>query len=274
MTLLQFPASPTGIRPLAGSTFRPVSVSHAALRTRSTPEHFRGAPSSTRSAVGAASATLALAAWSKHVRGGRVQRQAAEGMASSEGKEKAGADLLEAASKAAAARRLEQAESQEIFDAKLEAGVTDPIGFFDPLGFCPTGDKENFRRLRTSEIKHGRVAMMASIGLVAQHYIRFPFSGGFFDEVPNGLFALTDWTAFLGLVGLIWGCLLFEFVIFAQDPTKEVGDFGDPFRVGMNSREMRDREINNGRFAMFATIGILIAELVTGNDAMEQLGLA
>ena len=30
---------------------------------------------------------------------------------------------------------------------------------------------------------------------------------------------------------------------------------------------MREREINNGRFAMFAAIGIIAAELYTGKDS-------
>ena len=34
-----------------------------------------------------------------------------------------------------------------------------------------------------------------------------------------------------------------------------------------------EREINNGRFAMFAAIGIIAAELYTGKDAIEQFGL-
>ena len=38
-------------------------------------------------------------------------------------------------------------------------------------------------------------------------------------------------------------------------------------------QEMREREINNGRFAMFAAIGIIAAELYTGKDAIEQFGL-
>jgi len=35
---------------------------------------------------------------------------------------------------------------------------------------------------------------------------------------------------------------------------------------------MRNRELNNGRFAMFAIMGIIAAELVTGKDAVQQLG--
>ncbi len=36
---------------------------------------------------------------------------------------------------------------------------------------------------------------------------------------------------------------------------------------------MRNKELNNCRFAMFSAVGILIADLYTGKDAMQQLGL-
>lgn len=32
--------------------------------------------------------------------------------------------------------------------------------FFDPLGFTAVGDERGFRKLRVSEIKHGRVARL------------------------------------------------------------------------------------------------------------------
>ncbi|CAK9043084.1 Light-harvesting complex stress-related protein 1 [Durusdinium trenchii] len=61
------------------------------------------------------------------------------------------------------------------------------------------------------------------------------------------------------------------------DASREVGDFGDPLgfqqlTFGSDLRDLRNRELNNGRFAMFATIGIVAAELATGKDAVEQLG--
>ena len=37
-------------------------------------------------------------------------------------------------------------------------------------------------------------------------------------------------------------------------------------------QDMRNRELNNGRFAMVAILGIVAAELVTGKDAVQQLG--
>merc|ERR1712151_1150742 len=54
----------------------------------------------------------------------------------------------------------------------------------------------------------------------------------------------------------------------------EVGNFGDP--LGLSNifgydTDMRHKELNNGRFAMFAAIGILAAELLTGKVGTAQL---
>merc|ERR1711920_334946 len=42
------------------------------------------------------------------------------------------------------------------------AGVTAPLGFFDPAGFS----KGDIAFLRSAEIKHGRVCMLAFLGIV------------------------------------------------------------------------------------------------------------
>jgi hypothetical protein len=36
---------------------------------------------------------------------------------------------------------------------------------------------------------------------------------------------------------------------------------------------MRNKELNNGRMAMFSILGIILAELVTGKDGIQQFGL-
>ena len=51
------------------------------------------------------------------------------------------------------------------YDAKAMPGNTGPLGFFDPLGLCPDNEKK-FKRYRESELKHGRVAMLAVLGVL------------------------------------------------------------------------------------------------------------
>merc|ERR1712125_297238 len=43
-------------------------------------------------------------------------------------------------------------------------GVSGPLGYFDPLGFCDGRELEGVKRFREAEIMHGRVAMMATVG--------------------------------------------------------------------------------------------------------------
>merc|ERR1719473_573990 len=134
---------------------------------------------------------------------------------------------------------------------QLGLGAMAPMGFFDPLGFSKVGDKEGFRNLRTAELKHGRVAMMAAVGAVAQHYIKFPG----FEKVPAGLAAVTTPPGTYGLAALFLFSGVMELAVWTQDPKKEVGDFGDPVGLGM-----------------YAALGIISADLLTGKDGIQQLG--
>jgi hypothetical protein len=163
------------------------------------------------------------------------------------------------------------------FDPSKQLGVTAPLGFFDPLGFCKVGDEEGFRRLRIAEIKHGRVAMMAAVGAVVQPV--FPFPG--FEKVPSGIGAVLSEPGAYGFAALFVLSGVLELVLWKDDASKSVasiGDYGNPFQFGLGdpvgeSDNMRNRELNNGRAAMFAALGIIVAELATGKNALEQLGL-
>ena len=121
--------------------------------------------------------------------------------------------------------------------------------------------------------------MLASVGLVAQCYIRLPFLG--LKESPAGYKAalLVPSLWMFGLV--VIGSMLMEWLVWKEDPWKEPGNFGDPLGLNMYNRDMRDKELcvamcctkkeskksaafrflgqelNNGRFAMFATLGLL-----------------
>merc|ERR1712032_1771096 len=127
---------------------------------------------------------------------------------------------------------------------------------------------EGFHRLRSAEIKHGRVAMMAAFGTVFQHFVRLPF----FDKTPAGLGALSEGAGVIGFV---------ETIYWKDSLSKEPGNFGDPGNWqkllsafgGGYSDDIRNRELNNGRMAMISILGIVAAELATGKDGVQQFGL-
>jgi hypothetical protein len=156
-----------------------------------------------------------------------------------------------------------------VFLPSEQVGVTSPIGFFDPLGFSKEGDEAGFRNLRAAELKHGRVAMMAAVGAVAQHYVKLPG----FDGVPAGLAAVTTAPGTYGFAALFLIAGAVELGLWTEDASREPGNFGDPAGLGQYTEDMRNKEINNGRMAMFAALGIVAADLATGQDGMQQLGL-
>ena len=79
-----------------------------------------------------------------------------------------------------------------------ELGVQPPVGFWDPLGLSSDGDMEVFKRRRATELKHGRIAMMATIGFI--HPILLGHFPGYlspshnlrFSDVPNGMAAVSE----------------------------------------------------------------------------------
>merc|ERR1719444_593946 len=132
------------------------------------------------------------------------------------------------------------------FDPSKQLGVTAPLGFFDPAGFCKVGDEEGFRRLRAAEIKHGRVAMMAAVGAVVQPVLQLPG----FDKVPTGLGAALSPPGTYGLAALFLVSGVLELLLWKDDSSKSVasiGDYGNPLQLGIGTRWARTRTCGTGR---------------------------
>ncbi|CAE7250238.1 FCPF [Symbiodinium natans] len=161
----------------------------------------------------------------------------------------------------------------QAFDASSQVGVTPPFGFFDPAGFTKGADETEFNRLRACEIKHGRAAMMGALGLLVQSVYKLPG----YESVPSGLAA--QWTEpganSLWIVFVAIGMLELGMGPWKEDPSSP-GDYGDPLNLakGNVTDDIRNRELNNGRFAMFAWLGIVSAELYTGSSAVSQFAVA
>jgi len=168
-----------------------------------------------------------------------------------------------------------------------EIGATYPLvapsegmARWDPCGFTAGKNAVKFDQYRAAEIKHGRVAMMAIIGLVAQHYFRFKglaFNDGSFslDDAPAGLGALATFPSNAGFGALVLAAGIVE--LRMSDEGRAPGDFGDPLNwrkeVAYTIRDdatLKTYEIEHGRLAMLGVMGTLAAEYVTGYDGVEQ----
>merc|ERR1719325_59604 len=56
-----------------------------------------------------------------------------------------------------------------------EIGVQEPVGFWDPAGLSADGDVVKFKRRRETEIKHGRISMLATMGYITPEFAgKFP----------------------------------------------------------------------------------------------------
>eukprot|EP00438_Fugacium_kawagutii_P011193 Skav223469 [mRNA] locus=scaffold2550:57281:65735:+ [translate_table: standard] len=93
-----------------------------------------------------------------------------------------------------------------------ELGVQAPLGYWDPAGLAKDGNVEAFKRRRSVELKHGRIAMLATMGYITPEIAgKFPgylspSAGLKFADVPNGLAAISKvpaggWTQILLYMG-------------------------------------------------------------------------
>ena len=118
-----------------------------------------------------------------------------------------------------------------------ELGVQPPLGFFDPLGLLNNASQERFDQLRYTELKHGRVSMLAVAGFLANYGgLRLPgnidFSGTTFESIPSGLSALNAIPKG-GFVQLVAFVFVLEFIMRDNSGT---GKFSlDPVSVAIIS---------------------------------------
>merc|ERR1711972_1175952 len=160
-----------------------------------------------------------------------------------------------------------------------ELGVQAPVGFWDPVGFCNDGDSAKFKRRRTTEIKHGRVCMLACMGYITPELFKLPgylspTQGVNFADIPNGLASISK-VPVAGWAQIVAWCAFCEVSQkqapgtpayegnfgFKAIPDSPVYDSSDP-----NQRRKRlNAELANGRLAMMAIIGIFFQDGLTGS---------
>lgn len=146
-------------------------------------------------------------------------------------------------------------------------GITAPMGFFDPLGLSKNKDDKTMSHYRESELKHGRVAMAACLGWYLDAAGVHP---AFNSELSNDPLEAAQQLAPVGWVQFVLGCGAIEWLAekIKERPGYKAGDLlGAAYWVDDSDAgwvDYQNKEINNGRLAMLAFMGILVQDLYFG----------
>ena len=145
---------------------------------------------------------------------------------------------------------------------KLDGSMAGDVGF-DPMGLSEI--QADLKYARWAEIKHGRAAMLAIVGMVWQEYL---------PHLPGDQFTATDPFEAISKVGLAGNMQVFltlgaiEFANF----NKYYGE-GEPGDIGWGSKflegksedqimKARTQEITHCRLAMIAITGATVQTLI------------
>jgi len=169
--------------------------------------------------------------------------------------------------------------------AEGEIGVTPPLGVYDPLNILATPvvyPRRDYRRYQELEIKHGRISMLACVGVITTEAgFRWP---GYlsksldlkFSDIPGG--ALDSWAAVpaIGWFQIVASIIFLELAYGAQDPSKEPGDVGGITWIRYADPEVKkfklNAERNNGRAAMMGITGMITHNLLVGMPRHLSVG--
>jgi len=147
-------------------------------------------------------------------------------------------------------------------------GITAPVGFFDPLGLSKGKSDQIMMHYREAELKHGRVAMAACLG--------WYFNAGgvhpaFNSELSNDPLEAAAQLPLVGWLQFVLGCGAIEWLAeqIKDRPGYKAGDvLGASYWVDDSDEgwlDYQNREMNNGRLAMLAIMGMITQDLYFGD---------
>lgn len=162
-----------------------------------------------------------------------------------------------------------------------------PTGYFDPLNLAASKDEATLKLYREAELKHGRVCMLATVGVLTQELLKNPLG---IDGPGIRHFDLVDekFPEFGEFFILFCAFLEAWVIVNRYEPRSETrdlnrsarlrddvdaGDYGwDP--LGWYPEDpteqaiIKTKELQNGRLAMLAFAGIVAQELSDGKEVL------
>jgi len=164
-----------------------------------------------------------------------------------------------------------------------ELGATGPLlPYWDPLGLGAKATPEKFARWRAVELKHGRIAMAATVGYIAQECLRWPgylspSAGVKFSDIPNGIKGLQAVPP-VGLLQILIFIGVMEVATWryyegpwpgtvpaGKAPGDVAGELWVRYADPEEKKTKLNIELNNGRAAMLGSLGMLMHDHLTGS---------
>jgi hypothetical protein len=149
-------------------------------------------------------------------------------------------------------------------------GATKPLGYFDPLGFAKNKPESELVKLREAELKHGRWGMISAVAIPVTELVTHEQGIHVLDNTnPLTVSVFVSAVAASELQSMLLGW---------EDPFKgssnlfllkedyQPGSLGFSLPKSFLDKDelfMLDAEINHGRLAMIASLGMIAQELVT-----------
>lgn len=189
--------------------------------------------------------------------------------------------LLALTSSAVAFAPAQQARSSSAVSMKIGeiAGSTMPFKQFDPLGLATLGSESTLAWFRAAELKHSRVAMLATTGYLVQaagwHFPGMLSSDVSFESL-SAMKPLDAWDAVPegGKEQIYFTILLAEIITESKGTHYTKGGdlptivFPPVNFASTNPDELKksqDRELNNGRLSMIAIMSFCAAANIEGS---------
>ncbi|KAJ1484640.1 light harvesting complex protein 3 precursor [Baffinella frigidus] len=141
---------------------------------------------------------------------------------------------------------------------------------FDPMGFS---DYYDVKYLREAEIKHGRICMLAVVGMFHPEIAKFPQFESFSTNPLQAFYECpaAGWVQIFVFLGIVES-FSYEKIFYTENAP---GDLGfDPLGVSGDASRAKHyarAEIMNGRLAMIGFSGMLHHAILTKMGPFEQI---